>query len=101
MTQETLKFNAQVSVKELENIKGGKLKYVKITTPRGEVPISIGEKNYDELQKILKPRETSTIVQVLPGIDNADATTEEWAKANLSEAEYETWRSMLMAETNK
>lgn len=58
--------NARVTVKELENISGGKLKYVIIETNRGQVPISIGDKNYDKVQELLKPRETSTQIQVLP-----------------------------------
>lgn len=64
--EQTLKYNAQVDTKELENIRGGKLKYVIIKTPKGDVPISIGEKNFDELVKILTPREESTKIQVMP-----------------------------------
>lgn len=58
--------NAKVRVEQITNIKKEKLNYVVIETARGEVPISIGEKNYNVLQELLKPRETSTQIQVLP-----------------------------------
>lgn len=45
---------ADVTVKQIEQISGGKLNYVVIETDRGRVNVSVGDKNYTKLTELLK-----------------------------------------------
>lgn len=51
---------------EVLGTKAKKLYFLLIETPVGKVQINVGEKTHDEVQRLTKPRETSTVVNVLP-----------------------------------
>lgn len=58
--------NALVTPVEHVDVRGNKLLYLKIQASSGEVVVNIGQKTFEGVKKILVPRETSTVVNVLP-----------------------------------
>lgn len=60
------KFNANLQAIEYADVRGNKLLYLKIQANGKEVLVNIGVKTYDSVTELLKPRETSTTINVLP-----------------------------------
>lgn len=59
-------YNATVEVLNFKDVRGKELKYLKISANGKEVLINVGERTYNDVGEALKPRETSTKIQVLP-----------------------------------
>lgn len=67
------KLNAHVQVTYVEQTanevlgtKAKKLWFIVIETPNGKYQMNVGEKSYEEINRLTVPREEKTVVQVLP-----------------------------------
>lgn len=67
------KTNAHVQVTYVEQTanevlgtQAKKLWFLVLETPQGKYQMNVGEKSYETISKLLVPRETSTVVNVLP-----------------------------------
>lgn len=47
-------------------LKEKNLYYLVIETPKGKLQINVGEKTHNTVKELIVPRETSTVVNVLP-----------------------------------
>lgn len=59
--------NAMVSAIKHQDVRGKELLYLKIQANGKEVVINVGKATHEGVEELLKPRETSTTIQVLPG----------------------------------
>lgn len=65
--EQAVKHNAQIEVLKMKDVREKELLYLRIKVLGKETPVvvNIGEKTYKAVEEIIKPRETSTTINVL------------------------------------